>query len=116
MKRRNFILSCIAGVGSIALAPLKSWALEKKEIVALDDTTAKALGYAHDATKVDIVKFPKRAGEAGKTQFCNNCSFAQGEPQVIEGKEGKWMGCTLFPNKVVAEKGWCNTWTAKPAK
>ena len=114
MNRRNFIVSCLAGVGAAALAPLKTWALEKKEILALDNPTAKALGYIHDASKVDVKKFPKRAGEEGKTQFCNNCMLAQGETVAVEGQEGKWIGCQLFQKKLVAEKGWCSSWTVKP--
>ena len=73
-----------------------------------DDPTAKALGYYKDASKVDIKKWPKRAGAEGKKQFCSSCNFF-----TADGKtQGK---CSIFVGKSVQAKGWCNTWTPKPA-
>ena len=59
----------------------------------------------YDATTVDTAKFPKRAGDAGATQFCDNCQLYQG------GDE--WGPCSIFPGKAVAAKGWCNAWVPK---
>jgi len=115
MKRRNFLFATTSLVAGALLYPLRAFALAKKDIVALDDPTASALGYVHDATKTDLKKYPKRAGAEGSTQFCDNCMFAQGEEAEIAGEDGKWIGCQLFQKKVVNSKGWCNSWTKKPA-
>jgi len=82
--------------------------------VDLESPTAKALGYVHDAEKVDTEKFPKRAPEDTHDQFCDNCFFWTKGGLEVEGKEGEWGLCTLFPNQVVAAKGWCNSWVVKP--
>ena len=75
-------------------------------IAAEDDPVAKALGYVHDATKVDTVKFPKRAAADGATQFCHNCL------QFTATSDG-WGTCTVIPGKRVAAAGWCNVWVKK---
>ncbi len=91
---------------SLALIPLvtvyqqPAYAAEK---ITLDHPSAKALGYVHDANEVDVAKFPKRAGEEGAKQFCDNCS------QYKETEPG-WGTCTIFPNYLVAGPGWCNVW------
>ncbi len=72
-----------------------------------NDPTASALGYRHDATSVDLVKYPRRAGTDGANQFCSNCSLFLGQ----EGME--WAGCSLFPGKGVNRNGWCSGWVAK---
>lgn len=101
-----------AGIPFIHLLnPKKAFAAE--EIVSLENPTAKALGYYHDAEKVDVAKWAKRSTPESKTQFCSNCQFAVGEAKAVEGQEGKWIGCQLFPGKLVNEKGWCNSWFAK---
>lgn len=99
----------LSGLGSATIAE----ALEAKEVVKLDNPTASALGYQHDVSKVDLTKFPKRATAEGKTQFCSNCQFAQGEAKAVDGQEGQWLGCQIIPGKLVAEKGWCNSWIKK---
>jgi hypothetical protein len=67
------------------------------------DATAKALGYVHDAAKVDKAKYPKFA--AG--QNCANCQLFQGK------STDAWAGCPIFPGKQVAAKGWCSSWVKK---
>jgi hypothetical protein len=78
-------------------------------------TTAAALGYTHDATKVDTSKFPKRKGPEGEKQFCNTCQFFAVPGLKAEGQEGEWGKCTIFTDGLVAAKGWCNSWTPKAA-
>lgn len=69
------------------------------------DAVATALGYSADASKVDVVKFPKKAtGE----QACSGCA-------QYTSVNGGWGRCNIFPGKVVTAKGWCNSWVAKPA-
>ena len=71
-----------------------------------DDAMAQALGYKHDATATDVAKYPKRGDEAGKKQFCDNCSL------YAKKEAGDWAPCSLFQNKLVASKGWCNAWVS----
>lgn len=75
------------------------------------DPTAKALGYHADATKVDTKKWAKRAGAEGAKQFCSNCLLLNGAKVTTEAA----APCSLFPNKMVASKGWCNSWVKNPA-
>lgn len=69
------------------------------------DPVAIALGYKTDTTKVDAVKFPQHKPE----QKCSNCAL------VTPGsKEGEFIPCTAFQNKLVAANGWCAAWAKKP--
>ena len=66
-----------------------------------DDPTAKALNYVHDAGSVDAAKrFSDR--------FCSNCVLYQGD------RDDEWAACSVFPGKVVAGRGRCSAWAAKP--
>jgi len=96
--RRTFLMTVAAG--SAVLAPsvhAQPARLDEK------DPQAVALGYMHDATKVDTKKFPKYA--AG--QVCTNCGLYQGKATDA------WGGCPLFGAKQVAGKGWCSAWVKK---
>jgi hypothetical protein len=64
-----------------------------------DDSTAQALKYVHDASKAPADK--RRDGT-----FCKNCN-------LIQGQEGEWRGCSLFPGKAVNENGWCLGWVGR---
>lgn len=76
------------------------------------DPQAKVLGYVEDAKKVDIKKWPKRAGAEGAKQYCYNCFFYQtksDKPSTVPQAP-----CTLFANKGVTAIGWCNSWVVNP--
>ena len=60
-----------------------------------------------DASTVDTTKFPKRAGEEGAKQFCNNCALFAGTA------EDELAPCSIFQNRPVRGAGWCNAWVAK---
>jgi hypothetical protein len=108
LTRRTFIGSGARWIVTIPLLSLSgspSLAADLP-IATEDDPVAKALGYVHDATKVDTAKFPKRAGAGGATQFCNNCL------QFAATGDG-WGTCTILPGKRVAAAGWCNVWVKK---
>lgn len=99
--RLSFLISSIGVVSALALS---------REALAADlpmlsesDTTAQALGYKADATKVDKAKYPKYA--AG--QDCAACMLYQGKPGSASGP------CGAFPGKQVAAKGWCSAFTKK---
>ena len=79
-----------------------------QELVKLDinDPTAKALVYVEDAADVDTGNPAAVRYAAGQT--CANCVQIQGD----EGAD--WRPCAIFPGKLVANKGWCSVWAAKP--
>ncbi len=101
-------------VANILIKPDKVYALEVSN-VALDPALPKAVqfGYAEDATKVDVVKFPKRAGDVGSKQFCSSCQLLVKNGLDVAGKPGKYGTCTLFTEGLVTEAGWCNMWIQK---
>ena len=70
------------------------------------DTMAQALGYKHDAARVDPKQFPSRAGAEGANEFCRNCVHYQGLP------DRPWAPCTIFPGRLVNANGWCSAWAA----
>lgn len=105
ISRRAFIRrSCAGALAVTGLGHMNS-ALAEPVKLTEDDPTAMALGYKNDATKVDVEKYPRRAGEEGAKQTCKNCSLYN----VAEEADG-WGPCTIFPGKTVAGKGWCSAW------
>jgi hypothetical protein len=69
------------------------------------DPTAIALKYRHDAAAADRAGAAK-PGAPPEAQNCANC-------QLIQADAGEWRPCTLFPGKLVAANGWCNSWIIK---
>ena len=100
-SRRTFLISA-AGVAS-ALAASRFAFAQANAPPSETDPQVQALGYKTDATKADKAKFPKYAPD----QMCGNCQLYQGKPTDPMG------GCALFPNKLVASKGWCSAWAKK---
>ena len=98
--RRRFILT----VPSIALA-LATVRIVSAQAAKLEerDPQAVALGYRHDATRVDAKKFPAYA--AGNN--CANCQLFQGKPGEA------WGACGVMGGKLVNAKGWCVAWVKK---
>lgn len=87
MKRRDFLRTgaLLAGAG---LIPVKLMAEDEK--LAEDDPQAVALEYTHNSET--------------EGQTCANCIHAMGD------LESEWIGCRLFPGKLVAAAGWCKVW------
>lgn len=77
------------------------------ERVSLDDPTAQALGYKHDAANVDFEKYPNRAAADAANHYCRNCTLFQG------GEGDDWAPCTLFQGRLVNANGWCSGYTPK---
>ena len=107
INRRNFLkLGMSAGGSAIALSAIPINLVAADE-VSEEEPLAQAMGYVTDATKVDTTKFPKRAGDAGAKQFCNNCALYAGEA------DAETAPCSIFQNRPVRGAGWCNAWVAK---
>jgi hypothetical protein len=106
LNRRSVLKSALAGLAALPAIAAVERAAAQGTPARLDekDPAAVALGYLHDAKKVDPAKNPTyKAG-----QHCANCL-------QIQGKDGEaWRGCNLFPNKQVAADGWCRVWVQKP--
>jgi hypothetical protein len=107
INRRSFLkMGLKAGGGALALSAIPVTLVAAEE-VREDEPLAQAMGYKLDASAVDTAKFPKRAGEAGAKQFCNNCALYAGSP------DDAIAPCSIFQNRPVRGAGWCNAWVAK---
>jgi len=107
INRRNFLkLGMQAGGGALALTAIPIQLVAQEE-VSESEPLAQAMGYKADASTVDTAKFPKRAGDAGANQFCNNCALYAG------GADDASAPCSIFQNRPVRGAGWCNAWVAK---
>lgn len=104
MTTRRKTLRTLLAVSTIGAVPAVGAELSDLE---LTDPIAVALGYQHDADRVDIIRFPKRATVSGQNQFCDNCAL------YAEAAPGKGT-CTAIRGKLVAGKGWCNAWVGVP--
>jgi hypothetical protein len=107
INRRNFLkLGVQAGGGALALTAIPIQLVAADEVTE-DEPLAQAMGYKKDASTVDTAKFPKRAGDAGSSQFCNNCALYAG------AASDETAPCSIFQNRLVRGGGWCNAWVAK---
>ncbi len=107
IDRRSFLKTgLIAGSGMLAMSAIPIQ-LMADDAVTEDEPLALAMGYKLDATSVDTARFPKRAGDGGATQFCDNCALYAGDA------DAEFAPCSIFQNRLVAGKGWCNAWVAK---
>lgn len=108
--RRTVLKGALAGLALPAAAGLIGKAAAQANPQAgpphLDekDPLAVAMGYVHDAKKVDATKVPQfKAGS-----HCANCL-------QLTGKDGDtWRPCNIFPGKLVNKDGWCKVWVQKP--
>jgi len=105
--RRGFLKMGVKAGGSVLALSAIPIHLLAQDKVTEDEALAQAMGYVLDATKTDTAKFPKRAGEAGAKQFCNNCALFAG------AADAEFAPCSIFQNRQVAGAGWCNAWVLK---
>lgn len=104
MTRRAFVGAAAVAVPVAALLSSREAAAQAQKLDPKDPMAA-ALMYVEDAAKVDAAKAPTfKAG-----QHCANCL------QVPAGSTGAYIPCNAFAGKLVAAKGWCAAWVAKPA-
>ena len=106
IARRDFIRTTLAASAAVPLGAIPIVLKADNHRLSQEDATAKAMGYKHDASEVDVSKYPRRAGEAGSKQFCHNCQLYKA------GSEDGWGGCAIFPGKLVNSEGWCNAWVS----
>lgn len=103
IARRRFIqLSAVAAAGCFVRPGAQAEAQTDLPHLSPDDPQAKALNYTHDASTVDPASRPQPAEE----QQCANCA-------LVQGTEGEWRGCQIFPGKAVNQNGWCSVWAPK---
>ena len=98
--RRCFIIHAVAAGSALGTTLTMAQGAPKLEET---DPQAVALGYKHDATKVDEAKYPKHL----KTDACSGCQLFQGKPKEATG------ACPIFAGKQVAAAGWCSAWAKK---
>ena len=100
--RRTALKLVFSGVASVPLASLliqRNAHSEELPHLSEDDATAKALNYVHDAGAADADK--RKPGT-----YCKNCN-------LIQGQDGEWRPCSIFPGKLVNEDGWCAGWVGR---
>ncbi len=110
VDRRRFLKTSCAAACVVTL-PLQHVFANAAEKLSEDDQTAQAFGYKHDASAVDLEKFPRAKDTAGVTQTCKNCALFQN----AASPDAEWATCPIFQNKLVAADGWCNAWAPKAA-
>ncbi len=91
MKRREFLRLSALTAGA-TLIPVKTLAAEEERLDP-SDPQAQALQYTHE-TPVE-------------GQRCDNCIHANGDLSA------EWVGCNLFPGRLVNAGGWCSVWAAR---
>lgn len=91
MNRRDFMKLSGASAG-LALIPVTNLAVADAPVqLPVDDVQAKALGYVEQSPD------PKHN--------CANCLQATGDLAA------EWVGCNIFPGKLVKGAGWCKVWS-----
>jgi len=99
-SRRRFILTVPAAALALSTARTVSAQAVKLEET---DPQAVALGYRHDASKVDAKKYPAYA----PGHNCANC-------QLFQAKPGEPLGaCGAMGGKLVNASGWCVAWVQR---
>lgn len=95
MNRRDFMKLSGASAG-LVLIPVANLAVADAPVhLSVDDAQAKALGYVEQTPDAK--------------SNCANCLQATGDLTA------EWVGCKLFPGKLVKGAGWCKVWSPQPA-
>ncbi len=111
LTRRTLLSVSLLGVTGLSLvtdaasAQTKLPAASSAPLLSPADPTAKALGYIENAQSVDAKKNPTyKTG-----QICANCL-----QWADKNRTAALAKCTLFPGKMVKNKGWCKVWVKAP--
>jgi hypothetical protein len=100
-SRRKFVLRLLPAAALTAAA--RPAVAQQAARLQETDAAAVALGYRHDATRVDKAKFPTFA----PGRICGNCNLF-----AARGGE-EWAPCAAVGNRLVNTKGWCAAWVKK---
>jgi High potential iron-sulfur protein len=105
ISRRSIVKSGLIAGAILPVAGLVSRTAGAAALPPLDpsDPTAKALGFANDASKVDAKAYPTFKA----AQKCGTCSQYQGKATDATA------ACTIFAGKSVPVGGWCQVWAQK---
>jgi hypothetical protein len=105
ISRRSIVKSGLIAGAILPVAGLISRGAGAAALPPLDpsDPTAKALGFASDASKVDSKAYPNFK----PAQKCGTCAQYQGKPTDATA------ACTIFAGKSVPVGGWCQVWAQK---
>jgi hypothetical protein len=101
-SRRTFVKS-VGGAAAISLTGISPVDSQAEQLPRLDesDHAAVALNYVHDASSVaDSLR-------TQKDHYCYNCALYAGS------NDDEWAGCSIFPGRSVAGRGWCSVWSPK---
>ena len=103
IARRQFIqLSAVAAAGYL-IRPGSQARAEDLPKLTSDDAMGQAMKYTDDSSSVD----PASRANPAPDQMCANCALIQGD------EAAEWRPCSIFPGKLVNNKGWCSVWTPK---
>jgi hypothetical protein len=102
MTTRRQFLSTTLPAATLALLGARSASAQPARLDE-KDPQAVAIGYLHDAGKVDAKKHTQWA--AGRN--CANCQLYQGKASDA------WAPCSVVGGKQVNAKGWCIAWIKK---
>ena len=108
LSRREALKSLGLGAGALFAVSAATGAARAAAAlphVGAGDPTAMALAYVETTQGLDPRKTPNyKPGEK-----CANCLQSKGK-----GNDGDaWIGCTLFPGKLVSAQGWCRAYVAR---
>jgi hypothetical protein len=101
-QKRRLLKITAMGIAAVPLGGLvvqSSVRAGDAQHLSEDDPTAQALNYVHDASSAPADK--RREGT-----LCKNCN-------LIQGQDGEWRPCSIFPGKLVNENGWCAAWVGR---
>ena len=115
LSRREFLAKAALAVPVAAMTQiiLTQTAFAADDVVSEKDPAAQALGFRLDAKKVDLKKWPKRAGAEGAKQFCWTCALYQAKDSKNPKADAE-APCAVLGMKKVKQGGWCNSWAQNP--
>lgn len=102
-SRRDFVLTSLPLTMALIASSRTLAAEPEAQPLSEDDPVAVALGYRHDATTVDVARFPTYL--SGRN--CAGCQLYQA------GADTPWAKCAVVPGKLVAARGWCSAWVGR---
>ncbi len=118
------VISAVAGAeekrrGSPAGGAAASGAAKELDLPLVEPGKDAALAmryyHSHAEAKADAqVNKAEKTGVPWEKQVCSACSFyKKAGMKKVAGKDQEVGACTIFPQKLVAGAGFCNSWAKK---